>query len=232
MPRRAPAYGTADVDMAGGVVDPNSSKTNSALAPSPSQSVETTPLERGFTAADTPIVACYGSFTGSIKSRLRRQIGTHPPPRHVGIILDGNRRYARKHGLADPGVAYDLGADKLDDVLAWCSDLGIPAVTLWVCSIDNLKRQEGEVSAILPAVKPKIGALAKDPVIHRRRVRVKAVGRLDLLPPTLVTVLREAERATADWTSPKLTIAIALRRSRGDRPRGSRPGAPENAMRS
>ena len=117
------------------------------------------------------------------KSRLRRQIGTHPPPRHVGIILDGNRRYARKHGLADPRVAYDLGADKLDDVLAWCSDLGIPAVTLWVCSIDNLKRQEGEVSAILAAVKSKIAALAKDPVIHRRRVRVKAVGRLDLLPP-------------------------------------------------
>ena len=143
------------------------------------------------------------------KSRLRRQIGGRQPPRHVGIILDGNRRYARKHGLADPGVAYDLGAEKLDDVLAWCSDLGIPAVTLWVCSIDNLKRQEGEVSAILAAVKPKIGALANDPVIHRRRVRVKAVGRLDLLPPTLVTVLREAERATADYDSLKLTIAIA-----------------------
>ena len=143
------------------------------------------------------------------ESRLRRQIGGRQPPRHVGIILDGNRRYARKHGLADPGVAYDLGAEKLDDVLAWCSDLGIPAVTLWVCSIDNLKRREGEVSAILAAVKPKIGALANDPVIHRRRVRVKAVGRLDLLPPTLVTVLREAERATADYDSLKLTIAIA-----------------------
>ena len=143
------------------------------------------------------------------ESRLRRQIGGRQPPRHVGIILDGNRRYARKHGLADPGVAYDLGAEKLDDVLAWCSDLGIPAVTLWVCSIDNLKRREGEVSAILAAVKPKIAALANDPVIHRRRVRVKAVGRLDLLPPTLVTVLREAERATADYDSLKLTIAIA-----------------------
>jgi undecaprenyl pyrophosphate synthase len=63
-------------------------------------------------------------------------------PRHVGIILDGNRRYARKHGLADPRVAYDLGAEKLDDVLAWCSDLATPAVTLWVCSIDNLRRPQ------------------------------------------------------------------------------------------
>ena len=143
------------------------------------------------------------------ESRLRRQIGAHPPPRHVGIILDGNRRYARKHGLADPSVAYDLGAEKLDDVLAWCFDLGIPAVTLWVCSIDNLKRQEAEVSAILAAVKAKIAALAKDPAIHHRRVRLKAMGRLDLLPPSLVTVLREAEQATAGYDSLKLTIAIA-----------------------
>ena len=143
------------------------------------------------------------------ESRLRRQIGAHPPPHHVGIILDGNRRYARKHGLADPTAAYDLGAQKLDDVLAWCFDLGIPAVTLWVCSIDNLKREKAEVSAILAAVKAKIAALAKDPAIHRRRVRIKAVGRLDLLPPSLVTVLRDAEQVTADYDSLKLTIAIA-----------------------
>jgi short-chain Z-isoprenyl diphosphate synthase len=80
------------------------------------------------------------------ESRLVRQIRTNAVPRHVGIILDGNRRYARKHGLTDPCVAYDLGAEKLDDVLAWCSDLAIPAVTLWVCSIDNLKRSQTEVA--------------------------------------------------------------------------------------
>jgi short-chain Z-isoprenyl diphosphate synthase len=143
------------------------------------------------------------------ESRLARQIRTHPVPRHVGIILDGNRRYARKHGLADPRVAYDLGAEKLDDVLAWCSDLAIPAVTLWVCSIDNLKRPQTEVAGILAAVEAKISALAKDPAIHRRRVRVKAVGRLDLLPPSTVAVLREAEQATAVHDALVLTIAIA-----------------------
>jgi short-chain Z-isoprenyl diphosphate synthase len=143
------------------------------------------------------------------ESRLRRQIRRHQVPRHVGIILDGNRRHARKHGLANPRAAYDLGADKLDDVLAWCSDLAIPAVTLWVCSIDNLKRPQTEVAGILAAVEAKISALAKDPAIHRRRVRVRAVGRLDLLPPSLVTVLREAEQATGGHDALKLTIAIA-----------------------
>jgi short-chain Z-isoprenyl diphosphate synthase len=143
------------------------------------------------------------------ESRLRRQIRSRPVPRHVGIVLGGNRRYARKHGLADPRVAYDLGAEKLDDVLAWCSDLAIPAVTLWVCSIDNLKRPRVEVAGILSAVEAKISALAKDPAIHRRRVRVKAVGRLDLLPPSTLTVLREVEQVTADYDALMLTIAIA-----------------------
>ena len=117
------------------------------------------------------------------ESRLRRQIGGRQPPRHVGIILDGNRRYAHKHGLADPGVAYDLGAEKLDDVLAWCSDLGIPAVTFWVCSIDNLKRQETEVSAILAAVKSKI-AVPQGPADRPRTRGLRSRS-------------REAERETA-----------------------------------
>jgi short-chain Z-isoprenyl diphosphate synthase len=143
------------------------------------------------------------------ESRLVRQIHTHPVPRHVGIILDGNRRYARRHGLADSRLAYDLGAEKLDDVLAWCSDLAIPAVTLWVCSIDNLKRPRTEVAGILAAVEAKISDLAKDPAIHRRRVRVKAVGRLDLLPTSILAAIRETEEATAAHDTLMLTIAIA-----------------------
>jgi short-chain Z-isoprenyl diphosphate synthase len=141
--------------------------------------------------------------------RLLRQIRGRPAPRHVGIILDGNRRYARKRGLADPRAAYDLGAEKLDDVLAWCVELKIPAVTLWVCSIDNLRRPEAEVSGILGAVEAKIGALADDPAIRRLGVRVKAAGRRELLPPSTAAVLRRAEEATAGHDGLKLTIAIA-----------------------
>jgi short-chain Z-isoprenyl diphosphate synthase len=82
-------------------------------------------------------------------------------------------------------------------------------VTLWVCSIDNLKRPQTEVADILAAVEAKISSLARDPAIHRRRVRVKAVGRLDLLPPSTVVALRKAEQATADRDALTLTIAIA-----------------------
>ena len=119
-------------------------------------------------------------------------------PEHVGLILDGNRRYARKQGFPDPGRAYEMGAQKLDEVLLWCSELGISAVTLWVCSTENLKRSHTEVSGILGAVEAKIGRLAQDPWIHQRRVRVKAAGRLGLLPMSTVAVIRKAEEATAD----------------------------------
>ena len=141
--------------------------------------------------------------------RLRRQISAGGLPEHVGLILDGNRRYAREQGFPDPSQAYEMGAQKLDDVLMWCNDLGIPAVTLWVCSTENLKRSRAEVSWILGAVEAKIGALAQDPWIHQRRVRVKAAGRLSLLPLSTVAVIRKAEEATADYDAMTLTIAVA-----------------------
>jgi short-chain Z-isoprenyl diphosphate synthase len=141
--------------------------------------------------------------------RLRRQIRAGPMPGHVGLILDGNRRYARKQGFPDPGRAYEMGAQKLDEVLLWCNELGIPAVTLWVCSTENLKRSQAEVSGILRAVEAKIGALAQDPWIHQRRVRVKAAGRLSLLPLSTVAVIRKAEEATAEYDAMTLTIAVA-----------------------
>src|SRR5882757_8805531 len=63
--------------------------------------------------------------------RLLHQLRQGPTPRHVGIILDGNRRHARKRGVSDPCEIYQRGAEKLDDILDWCFDLRIPAVTLW-----------------------------------------------------------------------------------------------------
>jgi short-chain Z-isoprenyl diphosphate synthase len=141
--------------------------------------------------------------------RLLRQLRDHPMPRHVGIILDGNRRYGRQRQLAEPGEVYRLGAGKLDEVLDWCETLGIAAVTLWVCSPDNLKRAPDEVSGILLAVEDKLKALTADPQTHRRGVRVRAAGRLELLPESTLAAIRAAEEATADYGTMALTIAVA-----------------------
>jgi len=141
--------------------------------------------------------------------RLQWQVSRGRVPQHVGIILDGNRRHGRARGITEPREIYGLGAQKLDDILAWCVDLGIAGVTLWVFSTDNFRRPPDEVSGIFDAVESKMAALAADPAIHRRRVRVRAIGRLDVLPEPVLAAIRTAERATADYDDLELNIAVA-----------------------
>jgi short-chain Z-isoprenyl diphosphate synthase len=140
---------------------------------------------------------------------LSREIRRYPVPRHVGIILDGNRRYARDQGLADPVEAYQMGAQKLDDILIWCREVGIPMVTLWVFSTENLARPPEQVSGLLAVVEAKLSQIVLDQRIHRRRVRVRAVGKLELLPDSTLVAIRRAEEATAGYDGFHLTIAVA-----------------------
>lgn len=147
--------------------------------------------------------AIYGLY----ETRLLREVRAGPMPRHIGIILDGNRRHAREIGVSDFRAIYDRGAGKLDDVLDWCAALGVRAVTLWVCSTDNLARPAEELSGILGAIEAKMNQLAADPRIHRLGVRVNAIGRLDLLPASLAAALARAGQATAGNRQMTLTIA-------------------------
>jgi short-chain Z-isoprenyl diphosphate synthase len=141
--------------------------------------------------------------------RLLRQVAAKPLPRHVGIILDGNRRHGRARGITEPQAMYRLGAEKLDDILDWCAELTIPTVTLWVFSADNFSRPEQEVSGIFAAIEAKLATLAHDPLIHSRRVRVRAIGRLPLLPDSLLATITQAERATERYDGMELNIAVA-----------------------
>jgi short-chain Z-isoprenyl diphosphate synthase len=140
---------------------------------------------------------------------LATEVGRRPLPRHVGIILDGNRRWGRARGVRDAAEAYRAGAAKLDEVLAWCADLGIPAVTVWACSTENLSRAPREVESLLGVISAKLDVLAADPRIHRRRVRVRAAGKLDLLPDATLAAVRRAEQATAAYGDLVLTFALA-----------------------
>ena len=168
-------------------------------------------------AADGALQPLPGDIKGWIKGilyrlyerRLERRLISGRQPRHIGLILDGNRRFGRRQRIADPHKLYALGADKLDDLLSWCASLGIPAVTLWVCSTKNLQRPSEEVTGILAAIQEKLAGLAKDPFIHRLQVRVRAAGRLDLLPPSTRAAIEAAEEATKDHSAIALTIAVA-----------------------
>ena len=140
--------------------------------------------------------------------RLLAQLRDGPMPHHLGIILDGNRRHGRRRGLTDPREVYALGAQKLDHVLAWADEIGVRAITLWVCSTDNLGRSADQVSGLLSVIERKLHELARDEAVRRRGVKVAAIGRLDLLPPSTVAAIQEAMRATADHTRMTLTVAV------------------------
>jgi short-chain Z-isoprenyl diphosphate synthase len=142
-------------------------------------------------------------------NRLGQEVARRPKPRHIGIILDGNRRHGRARGITEPREVYDIGAEKLDEVLDWCVELAIPTVTLWVFSTDNFRRPPAEVSGILAAVEAKLQRLARDPAIHARRVRVRAIGCRGMLPAPVLEAIAAAERATAGYDGMELNIAVA-----------------------
>lgn len=128
---------------------------------------------------------------------------------HVGIILDGNGRHGRKRGVTDPHAIYGLRARKLDEMFDWCAAFAIPAVTLWYHSTEKLGRPIDQVSGILAPVEEKAQSLVSNPQIHRRRIRVRAIGKLELLPSSTVAALRAAREATAASDGMLLTIAVA-----------------------
>ena len=113
--------------------------------------------------------------------RLLREVRRGPMPRHIGLILDGNRRYARERGLDDPLAGHRIGADKLEEVMDWLEELEIRVTTLFALSTENLTRPPGELNGLLALIEAKILAVAVDPKIHEKEVHIRAVGRLDLL---------------------------------------------------
>jgi len=160
-------------------------------------------------ATDAGLRSLLGPVYALYERRLFAQVCQRASPRHVGIILDGNRRYGQRSGLLDPLLVYGRGAQKLDDVLAWCTELAIPAVTLWVCSTDNLARPAAEVAGILGALETKLRSLVDDPWIHRQRIRVQAIGCLERLPEATLAAIRAAQEVTAGYDAMVLTIAVA-----------------------
>ncbi len=129
-------------------------------------------------------------------------------PRHIGLILDGNRRFARRLRLADIIQGHERGAAKLEEALEWFEDLGIPMVTIWILSTENLMRPPEELEGLLSLIERKMRETAVDPKIHRRQVRIRAIGQLDLLPPSLQDAIRAAEEATANYENFVLNVAV------------------------
>jgi short-chain Z-isoprenyl diphosphate synthase len=136
------------------------------------------------------------------EARLARALPPDGIPRHVGVILDGNRRWARSAG-SDPKVGHKAGADKIAEVLGWSEDVGVELVTLWMLSTDNLARDPEELAALVAIIEDAVTGLAE-----AGRWRIRVVGALDLLPARTVERLREAEARTAGVRGLGVNVAI------------------------
>ncbi|MEM6792739.1 MAG: polyprenyl diphosphate synthase [Acidobacteriota bacterium] len=141
--------------------------------------------------------------------RLRSKIGAWRKPQHLGIIMDGNRRFARHAGFGRVVDGHQKGADKLQEVLSWCLDVDIPVVTVWCFSIENFQRSAEEVEDLLGLFEDKARQMADDEELHRRRIRVRFIGRIELLPESLREEIRRLEDATASYDQATLNIAMA-----------------------
>ena len=147
-----------------------------------------------------------GLLYATYEHRLIAELDRTRLPRHVAVLADGNRRWARTNAPGQPLVAgYRAGADKLRDFVEWCDEIGIPVVTLWVLSTDNFSRSDaGELKPLLTVIENMVTELAAT-----RRWRVHPVGALDLLPGESAEILKRADRDTADIGGMVVNIAVS-----------------------
>ncbi|RJQ71700.1 isoprenyl transferase [Pseudonocardiaceae bacterium YIM PH 21723] len=144
--------------------------------------------------------AVYGVY----EWRLARHVADFDTPRHVGIILDGNRRWAREAGFTDVNDGHRVGAGKIVEVLGWCQDSGVEVVTLWLLSTDNLSRSDDELAALLEIIPDVTDEIADQP----QPWRVRIVGNLDMLPPEPATRLVDAAQRTRGRTGLEVNVAV------------------------
>jgi len=139
---------------------------------------------------------------GAYERRLAASLPPDRIPRHVGVILDGNRRWARGAGTST-AHGHRAGADKISDLLGWCEDVGVEVVTLWLLATDNLARPEAELAPLLAIIEETVAELAAT-----RRYQLHPVGALDLLPDSTAAALKSAADATRGV--PGLLVNVAV----------------------
>lgn len=139
---------------------------------------------------------------GAYERQLSRTIRDGEVPRHIGVILDGNRRWARQAG-ATTADGHRKGADKITEVLEWSAEAGVDVVTLWMLSTDNLSRDPAELDALLGIICDAVEDLARD-----GRWRLQHVGDATLLPHAAAERLAQAVESTAHATGLHVNVAV------------------------
>jgi tritrans,polycis-undecaprenyl-diphosphate synthase [geranylgeranyl-diphosphate specific] len=138
---------------------------------------------------------------------LWSQIKNGPKPHHIGLIVDGNRRFARGKGMAQ-NDGHNAGSEKLEDFLRWCWRLEIKIITLYGFSTENYNRSDDEVDYLMDLILEKLREFQVDPVIKTEGVKIKVIGRKEDLSDEMNAEIEKVEEMTRDHDRFQLNIAI------------------------
>ncbi len=140
--------------------------------------------------------------------RLLAEIQASEVPKHVAVIMDGNRRFAESLGL-NPMDGHVYGREKLEELLNWCLELGIRILTVYAFSTENLRRRPEEVQLLMRMFEENFRKLADDPRVRQHGIRVKVIGQLSLLEPKVQEAIAYATEKTKDNSNYLLNLAVA-----------------------
>ncbi|MBE6491749.1 polyprenyl diphosphate synthase [Methanobrevibacter sp.] len=139
---------------------------------------------------------------------ISRGLNPEKMPKHIALIMDGNRRFSKLQGNIDVVKGHEIGVDTLEKVLDWSIELGIEIITAYAFSTENFNRPQHEVEGLMNLFVVNFKRLVTHEKIHKNEVRVKVVGRTELLPDNVKEAINEAEESTKHYTKRLFNIAI------------------------
>jgi len=129
-------------------------------------------------------------------------------PKHVAIILDGNRRFAKRLAL-DPKKGHEFGYEKIKEFLDWCKDLGIKELTFYSFSMQNFNRPKDEFDYLINLIRNGFDKFRDDPRVHEHKIKVNVIGRYNLFPKDVVDAINKVVNDTKDYNNFTLNFALA-----------------------
>ena len=141
------------------------------------------------------------------EKRLVELVRQDPVPRHLAIIMDGNRRFARAEGL-EIKDGHARGRDTLEQLLDWCLELDIRILTVYALSTENLARSAEELEGLMDLFDRSLRQIAVDERVHRHQIRVRVLGNRALLPARIQESIAIAEKATESYTKYRYNVAL------------------------
>jgi tritrans,polycis-undecaprenyl-diphosphate synthase [geranylgeranyl-diphosphate specific] len=139
---------------------------------------------------------------------LKETIDREEKPNHIGVIMDGNRRWAKERDLI-PWQGHWEGADKVEEFLDWCLELNLKTITLYSFSTENFNREKQEVEELFKLFEKTLEKVLDSDIYQKNKVRIRAIGRIDTLPENLQKLIHKVEELTKDYDRFYLNIAIA-----------------------